>query len=71
MPTALRDGSFDSIAFWFTISPLFARFDRNGPKAVFRWKVTWVGPVASTFEIALYSGAYELAVLGSKIRSNV
>jgi hypothetical protein len=50
---------------------LFARFDRNGPNGVFRWKVTCVGPVASTFAIALYSGAYELAVFGSRIRSNV
>jgi hypothetical protein len=67
----LRDGSADSIAFWFTISPLLARFERKGPNGVFRWNVTCVGPVASTLSIASYSGAYELAVFGFRIRSNV
>jgi hypothetical protein len=36
-----------SIAFWFTISPLLARFVRNGPNGLLRWKMAWVGPATS------------------------
>ena len=51
VPTGLRAGSAASTAFWFTISPLFARFDRNGPNGDFRWKTAWVGDATSTLLI--------------------
>ena len=59
------------MAFLFTISPLFARFVRNGPNGVFRWKTTWCAFTTSMRPIASYSGAYPLAVFGARIRSNV
>src|SRR5580704_15818573 len=71
VPTGLRAGSPPSIALRFTISPLVARLVRNGPKGDLRWKTATCGSVSSTDAICEYSPAYALAVLGSRIRSNV
>ena len=57
MPTGLRSDPFASTERLFTISPLFARFVRNGPNGVERWKVTRVGEFTSIRLMAVYSGA--------------
>ena len=57
VPTGLRSEPLASIERLFTISPLFARFVRNGPNGVDRWNVTRVGEFTSMRLIAVYSGA--------------
>ena len=53
VPTGLRSEPFASTDRLLTISPLFARFVRNGPNGVLRWKVTRVGELTSTRLIAV------------------
>ena len=52
VPTGLRSEPLASIERLLTISPLLARFVRNGPNDVFRWNVTRVGALTSTLLMA-------------------